>query len=114
MKSDFSKTIMAQVFTDDNFQEEVLESELPVLVDFWATWCGPCQMMTPVIEALAQELDGKMKVGKLNVDENPNVSQQYGIMGIPAFKIFKNGEVLEEFSGAMPKESLQSRLEAYL
>ncbi len=98
------------ILTDSNFQEEVLNSELPVLVDFWATWCGPCQMMSPVVESVAEELEGKIKVGKLNVDENPNSAQQYGIMSIPAFKIFKNGEVVGEVVGAMSKEALIEKI----
>jgi len=104
---------MAQVFTDDAFQADVLESDTPVLVDFWATWCGPCQMMGPVIDALSEELEGKMKVGKLNVDENPNTAQKYGIMSIPAFKIFKGGEVVGEIVGAMSKEAMLEKLQEH-
>jgi thioredoxin 1 len=99
------------VFTDDNFQEEVLQSDIPVLVDFWATWCGPCQMMGPVVESLAEELENKVKIGKLNVDENPKSAQEYGIMSIPAFKVFSGGKVIGEIVGAMSKEALLEKIE---
>lgn len=110
----FFEKIMSNIFTDDNFQAEVLDSTTPVLVDFWAAWCGPCQMMGPVVDALHTELEGKVKVGKVNVDENPTVSQKYGIMSIPAFKIFKNGEVVGEIVGAMSKDSMLSKINSYL
>ena len=98
---------MAKVFTDQNFEEEVLNSQKPVLVDFWAPWCGPCQMMGPIIEELAEELEGKVVVGKLNVDENPQMAQKYGIMSIPTLLVFKNGQVVEQFVGVQPKEVLK-------
>jgi len=101
---------MAKVFTDQNFEEEVLNSQIPVLVDFWAPWCGPCQMMGPIIEELAEELEGKVVVGKLNVDENPQMAQKYGIMSIPTLLIFKNGQVIEQFVGVQPKEVLKTSL----
>ena len=85
---------MATYFTDENFNQEVLSSDLPVLVDFYADWCGPCKMLAPVIEALAGEWEGKAKIGKLNVDTAPNTAQQYGIMSIPTLLYFKNGEVV--------------------
>ncbi len=102
---------MAVEFTDANFQQEVVESDKITLVDFWAPWCGPCQMMGPIIEELAKEVEGKFKVGKLNVDENPETSQTHGIMSIPAIKIFKDGKVVKEFVGVQDKDSLKSELE---
>lgn len=101
---------MAKVFTDQNFEQEVLNSQKPVLVDFWAPWCGPCQMMGPIIEELAEELEGQVVVGKLNVDENPQMAQKYGIMGIPTLLVFKNGQVVEQFVGVQPKEVLKQAL----
>jgi thioredoxin 1 len=102
---------MELTFTDQNFETEVLKSDKPVLVDFWAPWCGPCQMMGPVIEELAKEFEGKVKVGKLNVDENNAVAQKYGIMSIPSLKIFKGGQVVKEFTGVQAKETLKGELE---
>lgn len=98
-------------FTDQNFEQEVISSEKPVLVDFWAPWCGPCQMMGPVIEQLAEEIGDGAKVGKVNVDENNEVSAKFGIMSIPALKIFKGGVVVKEFVGVQSKEVLKKALE---
>lgn len=100
---------MAIEITDANFETEVLKSEKPVLVDFWAPWCGPCQMLGPVIEELSKEITN-VKIGKLNVDENPASAQAYGVMSIPTMKVFKGGEVVKEFVGVQPKEKLQSEL----
>ena len=97
--------------TDQNFDQEVLKSNVPVLVDFWAPWCGPCQMMGPIIKELAEQLGDKVKVGKLNVDENGAVSSQYGIMSIPALKIFKGGVVVKEYVGVQALENLKKALE---
>ncbi len=97
---------MEQTFTDQNFEKEVLKSELPVLVDFWAPWCGPCQMMAPIIEELAKELEGKVKVGKLNVDENPQMAEKYKVMGIPTLIYFQNGEVVKSITGLRDKEEI--------
>ena len=105
---------MANTFTDTNFADEVLNSELPVLVDFWAVWCGPCQMMGPIIEELATEYKGKMLIGKLDVDANPETAQKYGIMSIPSLKIFKGGEIVEEMVGALSKDALKEKIEANL
>lgn len=98
-------------FTDQNFDTEVLKSDKPVLVDFWAPWCGPCQAMGPIIEELSKEIADKAKVGKLNVDENSATASQYGIMSIPSIKIFKGGKVVKEFVGVQAKETLKKELE---
>ena len=98
-------------FNDQNFDQEVLQSKVPVLVDFWAPWCGPCQMMGPIVEALADAMGEKAKVGKINVDENGQISHQYGIMSIPAIKIFKDGKIVKEFVGVQPMENLKKSLE---
>lgn len=100
---------MTVQLTDANFESEVLKSEVPVLVDFWAPWCGPCQMMGPVIEALSEEAKGA-KIGKLDVDENPETASKYGIMSIPSLKIFKGGKVVKELVGVQSKENLASAL----
>ena len=99
-------------FTDANFDKEVLKSNIPVLIDFWAPWCGPCQRMLPLMEELAHEVEGKsVKVCKMNVDENPNKDSEYGIMSIPAIKIFKGGKVIKEFVGVQNMDVLKSELE---
>ena len=103
---------METVFTDANFESEVIKSDVPVLVDFWAPWCGPCQMMGPIIKELAKAVDGKYKVGKLNVDENGETAQKYGIMSIPSLKIFKGGQVVKEFVGVQSMETLKGELES--
>lgn len=98
--------------TDDNFQLEVLDSEKPVLVDFWAAWCGPCRMIAPVIEEIARDYDGKAKIGKLDVDNNQRVAMQYGIRSIPSLLIFKGGKVVDQIIGAVPKSHITAKLDA--
>ena len=100
--------------TDGNFQHEVLESEIPVLVDFWAVWCGPCKMIAPVVEELAGEYQGKLKVGKLDVDNNPETSMKFGVRSIPTLMVFKKGQVVEQIIGAMPKRNLVEKLSPHL
>lgn len=100
--------------TKDNFNSEVLESDIPVLIDFWATWCGPCQMMAPVIEELAKDYDDKVKVGKINVDEEPYLSAQYQITSIPTIMIFVGGQVKKIAIGYRPKEDLEFMLKETL
>lgn len=95
---------------DKNFKEEVLNSHLPVMVDFWAEWCGPCRMVSVLIEELAHEFQGRIKIGKLNVDENHRVTTQYGIMSIPALVFFKDGKVNDQISGALNKTQLRNKI----
>jgi thioredoxin 1 len=96
--------------TDSNFDQEVLKSDVPVLVDFWAPWCGPCRMVAPIVEELATQYEGKLKVVKLNTDENQEVAYKYGIRSIPTIGIFKNGEVVDGVIGAVPKHMLESKV----
>ena len=99
-------------FTDNNFQGEVLQAELPVLVDFWAPWCPPCRQIAPMIDQLAAENLGSIKVGKVNLDECPTVSQEYGVESIPTLMVFKGGQVVSRYVGAQPKSRMQTALDA--
>ncbi len=101
-------------FTDDNFDADVIKSDVPVLVDFWAPWCGPCKQIAPVIEEIAGEYDGKIKVGKMNTDENQQVPATYGVMSIPTLIIFKSGEVSERIVGAQSKQAITEKINAVL
>lgn len=100
--------------TDANFKQEVMESELPCLLDFWAQWCMPCHMVSPVVEEIAREYKGKLKVCKVNVDEAPETSARYGIMSIPTLAIFKNGEAVDRIVGAVPKTEIEAALKPYI
>lgn len=101
---------MEYTFTADNFKEQVLDSKVPVMVDFYADWCGPCKMMSPAVEKLAERFAGQIKIGKLNVDENPSIAQQFGVMSIPNFVFLKNGKVVDQSIGAMPPAMLEEKL----
>jgi len=100
--------------TDNNFQAEVIESEVPVLVDFWAPWCGPCRMVAPVVEEIAEERGDQLKVVKLNIDENQNTAVQFNVLSIPTLIVFRNGEVAKTVVGAYPKRKLEAELEPVL
>ena len=103
-----------KTFTDQTFEDEVIKNEQPVLVDFWAPWCAPCRIVSPIIEELAKEYEGKLKVGKLNVDENPNSASRFGIMSIPSILIFKNGEPVKTMIGAQSRENFKKGIDEIL
>ncbi len=101
-------------FSDSDFKKEVLESKLPVVVDFWANWCGPCKMIGPIVEELAREYHGKVKIGKLDVDSNPRSASTYGVMSIPTLMFFKEGKVMDQVNGALSKSALKQKIEENL
>lgn len=101
-------------FTDSQFENQVLKSDKPVLVDFWATWCGPCHMIAPIIKELAEEFDGQATIGKLDVDQNQQTAAKYGVMSIPTLIIFQNGEEVHRFVGVRPKSELAAKLNYYM
>jgi len=103
-----------KTFSAENWAEEVEQSTMPVLVDFWAAWCGPCRMIAPIVDELAAEYEGTVKVGKLNVDENQEVAGRYGVMSIPTLMVFRNGQPVERIVGFMPKKELKARIDAAL
>ena len=105
---------MEIVVNDSNFKQEVLESSTPVLVDFWAVWCAPCNMVAPAVEEIAKEYKGKLKVCKLNVDEAPRIASNYGIMSIPTLSIFKDGQVMDQIIGAVGKSEITKRVDSYI
>ena len=100
--------------TDDNFKSEVIESDTPTLIDFWAVWCGPCRQVAPVVEQLAEEYQGQLKVGKMDIDHHKIVPQQFGIRSIPTLLLFKDGKVVETIIGAMPKSKLEPKITPHL
>lgn len=100
--------------TDSNFDAEILKSELPALVDFWAVWCGPCRQIAPTVEALASEYKGKLKVGKMNVDDHQQVPQKYGIRSIPTLLVFKGGQVVDQVIGAVPRAKLEEAVKKHM
>ena len=101
-------------FGDDNFETDVLQAGVPVLVDFWATWCAPCKAIAPLVDAIADEYDGKVKVGKVNVDDNPATPGKYGVRGIPTVILFKDGKVVDQVGGAVPKAQLEALIKKAL
>jgi len=101
-------------FTDENWEEEVLNSTIPVIIDFWAEWCMPCHIMSPIVEEIAEKYDGKIKVGKLNVDENPNTARRYMIMGIPTLLFFNEGKLVDKIVGVTPKKVVEDKIKKLL
>ena len=106
--------MVSMKFTTSDFEQEVLHSATPVMVDFYADWCGPCRMMAPVVEELGQEYAGRVKIGKVNVDDDPDIAEKYSVMSIPTFLIFKDGKPVETAIGSVPKSTLQEKLERAL
>lgn len=108
------KSAMVTEVTDENFEQEVIKSDLPVLLDMWAPWCGPCRMVAPVVEKLSEKYQGKVKFYKLNVDENPRTAARYRVMSIPTLMLFKNGEVVDTVVGAVPERILEPKINELL
>ena len=104
----------ATVINEENFENEVIKSEIPVLLDFWAEWCGPCKMLSPIIDKIADKYDGKVLVGKINVDDSSSIGQKYGIRGIPTLLFFNNGEVQEQMVGNVPETDITEKLDKLL
>jgi thioredoxin 1 len=104
---------MVATITDSTFEKEVINSELPVLVDFWAAWCGPCRLVAPTVDEVATDFDGRLKVVKINVDDYPHLASQYGIRSLPTLAIFKNGQIVDRVVGAVPKTTVTKALEKY-
>lgn len=102
------------IVNQQNFDAEVLQSKIPVMVDFWAVWCGPCKVLGPIVAELAEDYNGKLKVGKLNVDENNDLAMKYNVMSIPTLKFFKDGKVVGEVIGAAPKSTIEAQIKLYL
>jgi len=105
---------MTVELNEQNFQQEVLASPIPVLVDFWAEWCGPCKVLSPIVEEIGKEYEGKLKIGKVNVDENNNLAMRYGVMSIPTLKVFKGGQLVGEMVGAAPKNMIEATLAPHI
>ncbi len=106
---------MAEVtLSESNWEEEVIKSDIPVMIDFWATWCAPCRMVSPIVEEFSNEYEGKIKVGKLNVDENSSIAGKYRIMGIPTILFFKNGNIVDQVVGAVPRKILEEKVKNIL
>lgn len=105
---------LVKEINESQFEAEVMKAELPVLVDFWAPWCGPCKMLGPVLEQVASANDGRLKVVKVNVDENPDLAQKYEVMSIPTMFLFKNGDAVDSFMGAMNKQALSEKIDKYI
>jgi thioredoxin 1 len=108
------KTMAEVVLTDGNWEEKVLKASSPVMVDLWAEWCAPCKMIGPAVEEIAESYEGKLTVGKLNIDENPNTPGKYGIMGIPTLLFFKNGELIDRIVGVVPKDAIEKKVKQLL
>ncbi len=106
--------IMENTITEQNFEQEVLQSNIPVLIDLWAVWCGPCRILSPIVEEIAKAYEGKIKVGKINVDENPDITRRYDVVSIPTLILFKNGQMVSHMVGVQPKSFIESEINKHL